>query len=137
MGLARMLDRYRDRVVIAEMDTNEAVEDVVDIVLYDSFAQPESDHDEISDAGRQLRARRVVVYTWNFHPDLIESARRQGVHGYLSKTLRPGSGRRAGSGPRRRDRDQRPAGAGPQRAAGSTGPAGARASPTANRRSSP
>jgi DNA-binding NarL/FixJ family response regulator len=33
------------------------------------------------------RARRVVVYTWNFHPDLVENARRQGVHGYLSKTL--------------------------------------------------
>jgi DNA-binding NarL/FixJ family response regulator len=28
-----------------------------------------------------------VVYTWNFHPDLIESARMQGAHGYLSKTL--------------------------------------------------
>ena len=33
------------------------------------------------------RARRVVVYTWNFHPDLIESARQHGAHGYLSKTL--------------------------------------------------
>ena len=27
------------------------------------------------------------MYTWNFHPDLIESARAQGVHGYLSKAL--------------------------------------------------
>jgi DNA-binding NarL/FixJ family response regulator len=33
------------------------------------------------------RPRRVVLYTWNFHPDLIESARRHGAHGYLSKTL--------------------------------------------------
>jgi DNA-binding NarL/FixJ family response regulator len=32
-------------------------------------------------------ARRVVVYTWNFHPDLIASAKRQGAHGYLSKAL--------------------------------------------------
>ena len=32
-------------------------------------------------------AHRVVVYTWNFHPDLIEHARRHGAHGYLSKTL--------------------------------------------------
>lgn len=31
--------------------------------------------------------RRVVVYTWNFHPDLVESARRQGVQGYLSTAL--------------------------------------------------
>ena len=56
-------------------------------MLYDSFAQPESDHDEISVLVDNPRARRVVVYTWNFHPDLIDSARRQGVHGYLSKTL--------------------------------------------------
>ena len=33
------------------------------------------------------RARRVVVYTWNFHPELIETRARQGAHGYLSKTL--------------------------------------------------
>ena len=33
------------------------------------------------------RAGHVVVYTWNFHPDLIASARRQGAHGYLSKAL--------------------------------------------------
>jgi DNA-binding NarL/FixJ family response regulator len=86
-GLARMLDRYRDRVVIVEIDANEPVLDVADIVLYDSFAQPETDRDEISALVANPRARRVVVYTWNFHPDLIEHARQRGVHGYLSKTL--------------------------------------------------
>ena len=86
-GVAHMLAPYHDRVVIAEIDTNEAVEDVVDIALYDSFAQPESDRDEISLLIDNPRARRIVVYTWNFHPDLIDSARRKGVHGYLSKTL--------------------------------------------------
>ncbi len=86
-GVARMLEPYRDRVVVAEIDANEAVDDVVDIVLYDSFAQPESDKDEIRVLIDNPRARRVVVYTWNFAPDLVESARRQGVCGYLSKTL--------------------------------------------------
>jgi DNA-binding NarL/FixJ family response regulator len=87
MGVARMLDQYRDRVVVAEIDSNEAVDDVVDIVLYDSFAQPESDRDEIRVLVENPRARRVAVYTWNFHPDLVRSAREQGAHGYLSKTL--------------------------------------------------
>jgi DNA-binding NarL/FixJ family response regulator len=64
-----------------------AVDEAVDIVLYDSFAQPESDHDEIGVLVANPRARRVVVYTWNFHPDLIGSARELGAHGYLSKTL--------------------------------------------------
>jgi len=87
MGVAKILDQYRSRVVVAEIDTNSPVNDVVDIVLYDSFAQPESDQDEISVLVRNPNARRVVVYTWNFHPDLVASARAQGVSGYLSKAL--------------------------------------------------
>jgi DNA-binding NarL/FixJ family response regulator len=87
MGLAHILEQYRDRVVIAELDTNVAVADLVDIVLYDTFGQPESDHDQISVLIGNPRARRVAVYTWNFHPDLIDSARSQGVDGYLSKAL--------------------------------------------------
>ena len=87
VGVANILDRYRDRVVVAEIDSNEPVKDAVDIVLYDCFAQPESDHEHIAVLMENPHARRVVVYTWNFHPDLIESARRQGVHGYLSKAL--------------------------------------------------
>ena len=86
-GVARMLERYRDRLVIAELDANNPVSDAVDIVLYDNFAQPESDRDEVSALVANPRARHVVVYTWNFAPELVESARRKGVHGYLSKTL--------------------------------------------------
>ena len=86
-GLARMLDHYRDRALIVEIDANEPVADVVDVVLYDSFAQPESDRDEVATLVANPRSRRVVVYSWNLHPHLIENARRQGAHGYLSKTL--------------------------------------------------
>ena len=87
IGVAHMLDSYRDRVVIAEIDTTKPLHDRVDIVLYDSFAQPESDHDEIAVLVDNPRAHRLVVYTWNFHPDLIASARQLGARGYLSKTL--------------------------------------------------
>ena len=87
MGVAHILDKYSDRVVIAELDTNENLSDTVDIVLYDTYAQAESDHDQISLLIRNPRARHVVVYTWNFHPDLINGARERGVHGYLSKAL--------------------------------------------------
>ncbi|SBS77732.1 Response regulator containing a CheY-like receiver domain and an HTH DNA-binding domain [uncultured Mycobacterium sp.] len=86
-GVANMLNPYRDRVVVAELDSTMPVKDPVDVVLYDSFAQPESDHEEIGVLVANPCARRVVVYTWNFHPDLIASARERGAHGYLSKTL--------------------------------------------------
>ena len=87
LGLAHMFDAYRDLVMIAEIDSNRPVIDDVDLVLYDSFAQPEADHDEISMLIANPHARRVVVYTWNFHPDLIASATAKGASGYLSKTL--------------------------------------------------
>jgi DNA-binding NarL/FixJ family response regulator len=90
IGLAHMFDEYSDRIVVAEIDANQATNDAVDILLYDSFAQPESDHDAIEELVKNPNASKVVVYTWNFQPELVESARRQGVAGYLSKTLTAG-----------------------------------------------
>ena len=87
LGLARMFDDYRDRLVVTEIDANAPLSESIDVVLYDAFAQPESSHSQIGELVRNPRARHVVVYTWNFHPELIDSAREQGVHGYLSKTL--------------------------------------------------
>ncbi|RLV48310.1 DNA-binding response regulator [Nocardioides mangrovicus] len=87
VGVATMLEPYRDRVVVAELDTNEPVKDVVDIALYDSFAQPESDHHEVKTLIDNPHARRVVMYTANFHPDLVAMAQDLGVDGYLSKAL--------------------------------------------------
>ncbi len=87
IGLAHLFDGYADRIVVAEMDANKTVVDDVDIVLYDSFAQPEADHDDITVLIDSPHARRVVVYTWNFHPQLIESAMAKGASGYLSKML--------------------------------------------------
>ena len=86
-GLAHMFDDYRDRIVVSEIDANAPLSDPIDIVMYDSFAQPESDHHELQELVANPRARNTVVYTWNFHPDLIASARDLGVRGYLSKTL--------------------------------------------------
>src|SRR3954469_128752 len=87
IGLAHMFDRYRDRIGVAEIDSNEPVNDPVDIVLYDTFAQPEADHDNVGVLVGHPRAGRVVVYTWNCHQQLIDHALRKGASGYLAKTL--------------------------------------------------
>ena len=86
-GVASMLDPYRDRVLVAELDADTPLHDQVDVALYDSFAQPETDQEEIQVLIDNPRARRVVVYSWNFHPELVSKARELGVHGYLSKAL--------------------------------------------------
>jgi len=87
VGLARILDRYADRLVIVEIDTNQPVADRADIVLYDTFAQPESDRFEISELVANPQVGKVAVYTWNLHAELMEQARAQGAAGYLSKAL--------------------------------------------------
>jgi len=87
IGLAHMFDGYRDRVMVAEIDANRPVSEPVDIVLYDSFAQPEADNDEVQSLIDSPQAGRVVIYTWNFHPELIDRALDRGACGYLSKTL--------------------------------------------------
>ncbi|MCU1472405.1 response regulator transcription factor [Amnibacterium sp.] len=87
VGLAHLFDAFRDRVVVSEIDANAALDDSIDVVLYDSFAQPESDQVEVAGLVANPRARRVVIYTWNFQPDLVAAAEALGVHGYLPKTL--------------------------------------------------
>ena len=87
LRLAHMFDGYEDRVRVVELDSRESVKDHIDVVMYDSFAQPESDQDEIDALVRNSRAGRVVVYTLNFHPTLVASAIERGVDGYLSKAI--------------------------------------------------
>jgi DNA-binding NarL/FixJ family response regulator len=86
-GVAHLLDRYRDRVVVAEIDLTEPVAEDVDIALYDNFAQAEADHDDSEALIASPQAQRVVVYTWNFDDDLVQAALTKGTDGYLSKAL--------------------------------------------------
>jgi DNA-binding NarL/FixJ family response regulator len=87
IGIAHMLEPYRDRVVIAEVDAGRSVKDDVDVVLYDTFAQPESDEAEIEVLVNNPHAGHVAVYTWNFHDHLVREATKLGASGYLSKAL--------------------------------------------------
>jgi DNA-binding NarL/FixJ family response regulator len=87
IGIARMLEPYQHRVAVVEIDLTETVAEDVDIALYDNFAQPEADHEDIDALIASPHAARVAVYTWNFHADLVETALAKGVNGYLSKTL--------------------------------------------------
>ena len=91
LGLAHMFDDYNDKVVVAEIDANAPLEESIDVVLYDAFAQPESRHAQIGELVKNPRARHVVVYTWNFYLALIHSARAQGCP-RLPLEDSPGSG---------------------------------------------
>jgi len=90
LGVAHLFDRYRDRVVVVEIDLTEAVCETVDIALYDNFAQGEADQEDIEALIQSPHAHRVVVYTWNFDERLVKAALGKGAHGYLSKALPAG-----------------------------------------------
>jgi DNA-binding NarL/FixJ family response regulator len=87
IGVAHLFDRYQDRVVVVEIDLTEGVHEEVDIALYDNFAQGEADQEDIEALIESPHARRVVVYTWNFHEHLVQTALSKGASGYLSKAL--------------------------------------------------
>ena len=85
-GVAAMLEQFRDRVEVVELDANRQVASDVDVVLYDTFAQAQGsgiDLEHLLDGS----GAKVAVFTWNLQPELVEQAIRRGCSGYLSKAL--------------------------------------------------
>ncbi len=58
----------------------------VDVVLYDTFGQVHGQGVDLTDFVRDSGAK-VVIYSWNLRPDLIQRAIAEGASGYLSKVL--------------------------------------------------
>jgi len=85
-GVAAMLAPFHDRVAVVELDSGLPVISDVDVILYDTFGQVQGDGIELEDLVRGSDAR-VVIFSWNLQPDLVERAIRKGASGYLSKAL--------------------------------------------------
>lgn len=86
-GLASMLRSYSDRVRIIELDANRNVTEPVDIALYDSFANPQGNRAQLRQLSANPLVGKVVMYSWNLDPDLVESTMSNGAGGYVSKGL--------------------------------------------------
>lgn len=86
-GLQVILEPFAHRFEVAEIDANMPVAQPVDIALYDTFAEPNTDFATLQQLISNDLAARVVVFTWNFRPDLITAALGLGAVGYLSKHM--------------------------------------------------
>jgi len=75
-----------ERIDVVETGASEPVISDVDIVLYDTFAQIQGTGLDLQDFVRDSGAK-VVIYSWNLQPRLIEEAMAAGASGYLSKVL--------------------------------------------------
>ena len=83
-GVAALL--AHERIDVVETGASLPVVTDVDIVLYDTFGQVQGDGIGLEDFVRDSGAK-VVIYSWNLQPDLIERALERGARGYLSKVL--------------------------------------------------
>jgi len=86
VGVAALLEPFRDRVEVVEIDSNLPVLRNVDVILYDTFGQVQGrgvDVESLVDGG----PAKVVVYSWNLHRLLVEDSISAGVSGYLSKGI--------------------------------------------------
>ena len=83
-GVASFLDD--EDISVVETGATQSVVSDVDIVLYDTFGQVDGKGLDLSDFVRDSGAK-VVIYSWNLAPRLIQQALDQGARGYLSKVL--------------------------------------------------
>jgi len=83
-GVAKLL--ADQRIDVVETAALLPIVTDVDIVLYDTFGQAQGDAVDFEDIVRDTSAK-VVIYSWNLEPDLINRAIKGGACGYLSKTL--------------------------------------------------
>jgi len=85
-GVAAMLAPHSEHVAVVELDSQLPVLSDVDVILYDTFGQVQGDGvdlAELVDGG----SARVVIFSWNTQPDLVQRALAKGAAGYLSKAM--------------------------------------------------
>jgi DNA-binding NarL/FixJ family response regulator len=83
-GVASFL--AEERIDVVETAAGRPVITDVDVVLYDTFGQVQGAGIDLEDFVRDSGAK-VVIYSWNLRPALIEQAIAEGASGYLSKVL--------------------------------------------------
>jgi NarL family two-component system response regulator LiaR len=75
-----------ERIDVVETAASLPVMTDVDVVLYDTFGQVQGEGIDLEDLVRDSGAK-VVIYSWNLRPGLINRAVESGASGYLSKVL--------------------------------------------------
>jgi DNA-binding NarL/FixJ family response regulator len=86
VGVAALLEPFRDRIQVVELDSGLPVQRDVDVILYDTFGQVQGkgvDVESLVDGGDA----KVVIYSWNLHGELVKDSIAAGAAAYLSKGL--------------------------------------------------
>lgn len=84
-GVAAVLSRHSERVRVVELDSRLPVASDVDVVLYDSFGQPQGEMIDVPGLVSSPDAK-VLIFSWNVQPELVEASLEAGAAGYVSKS---------------------------------------------------
>lgn len=84
VGIGAILERFPQRVEVVELDSRMSVTAEVDLVLYDSFGQSQGKAIDVAAVVGDTDAK-VVVFSWNSQPELVEMSLSAGAAGYVSK----------------------------------------------------
>jgi DNA-binding NarL/FixJ family response regulator len=85
-GVVAALEPFADRIEVVELDSQMPVVSDVDVILYDTFGQVQGDRVHLEELVDGVEAR-VVIFSWNVQPDLVQRALARGAAGYLDKAL--------------------------------------------------
>lgn len=86
-GLEAMLAPFSHRVRIAEINLDTETITPVDVTLYDTFTRRNSGGSAVQELVANPRNGKVVVYSWNTQPELVQEALDNGCAGYLDKSM--------------------------------------------------
>ncbi len=87
-GTARVLEPFSDRVTVVELDSRKPVIGEVDVILYDTFGNPQGADCHPDELVGTSNAR-FVVFSWNVDPQQVQQSLQQGAAGYISKAASP------------------------------------------------
>ena len=86
VGVAALLEPFSDRVAVVELDAGLPVMQDVDVVLYDTFGQPQGeglDLEVVLSGG----AGKIAIFSWNVQPELVKRSLELGADAYLTKGM--------------------------------------------------
>lgn len=86
-GLKLMMEPYQSRVRVTELDVGKRADRRADITLFDTFGNTGLDRSDLEETVRDRLAGKVVIFSWNLEPKLVQTSLKLGCKGYLSKFL--------------------------------------------------
>lgn len=85
-GLAEMLDPFRNRLRVVELDVGANPHRRVDVALFDTYGHPRNGIDRVHSLANDPRVGAVVVYTWAITDEQVDAAIEFGARGVIAKS---------------------------------------------------